>query len=290
MSGSGDTYILRLRSPGEHDHLVAFEIVALDAGGITILWRVLHTWPIERDRGRRRREEINLDNFPSNQLEALRALSAEELVERVHKVNDATKALAFSVPEEVSKAYFDRLGTVSDEPFRYGVTRLLKRYEFPGIWSPSGAGAYYSFSEKSHDYDDDPDIEFDQIWFSSGFSGGDKGYFVDLGVLSDEQLRRAVRGEDPGGSEEITARWKALRAVESNVDNRRAHLRPEDERRLQELEITDRARVWAGHSYLLRTARYGDKDHESIVTVLDYNNDNVVIGWELIALHRTNNR
>jgi hypothetical protein len=41
----GHTYIVRAVLPGEHDHLVAFQIVDQDEHGIFITWRILKTWP-----------------------------------------------------------------------------------------------------------------------------------------------------------------------------------------------------------------------------------------------------
>jgi hypothetical protein len=34
-------------SPGEHDHLVAFQTIAADEHGHTLAWRILKTWPQE---------------------------------------------------------------------------------------------------------------------------------------------------------------------------------------------------------------------------------------------------
>ena len=41
----GHTYIVRAVLPGEHDHLVAFQVVDQDEHGIFITWRILKTWP-----------------------------------------------------------------------------------------------------------------------------------------------------------------------------------------------------------------------------------------------------
>jgi hypothetical protein len=41
----GHSYIVRAIFPGEHDHLVAFQVVDQDEHGIFITWRILKTWP-----------------------------------------------------------------------------------------------------------------------------------------------------------------------------------------------------------------------------------------------------
>jgi RNA polymerase sigma-70 factor (ECF subfamily) len=42
---TGHSYIARTVLPGEHDHLVAFQVVDQDEHGIFITWRILKTWP-----------------------------------------------------------------------------------------------------------------------------------------------------------------------------------------------------------------------------------------------------
>jgi hypothetical protein len=64
----------------------------------------------------------------------------------------------------------------------FGVFRILPRETYGNNWSSiRGGGAYYSFSKKSHNYDEAPQIELQLNSFSVGFSGADYGFISDLG-------------------------------------------------------------------------------------------------------------
>jgi hypothetical protein len=46
----GHGYVVRAIVVGHHDHLVAFEVVARDAYGVIIDWKVLRSWPVVQAR------------------------------------------------------------------------------------------------------------------------------------------------------------------------------------------------------------------------------------------------
>jgi hypothetical protein len=64
----------------------------------------------------------------------------------------------------------------------FGVFRILPKETYGTNWSSiRGGGSYYSFTKKSHSYDETPQIELQQNGLSVGFSGADYGFISDLG-------------------------------------------------------------------------------------------------------------
>jgi hypothetical protein len=74
-----------------------------------------------------------------------------------------------------------------------GVFRILPRETYGNNWSAiRGGGAYYSFSKKSHSYDETPQIELQQNNLSVGFAGADYGFISDLGETKLESADREM--------------------------------------------------------------------------------------------------
>lgn len=68
------------------------------------------------------------------------------------------------------------------------INRILNRGVFDGVTLERGGGAYFSFTSFTNDYNQDPDLELQQWYFTSGFAGGDWGHVVRLEAGSLEEV------------------------------------------------------------------------------------------------------
>lgn len=283
--GHGELFLLRFFSADEHEHLVAFEVLDLDEYGCTILWRILKTWEVPEPSPAPKAPAKAILAAPESFVKELASMNLDRLFQQLEDVGESAARHLFSVPENLVADYDAKLGESAELIGRRGVVRILNRGAYPVLALVRGHGAYYSFAAGSHDYNQDPDIELQHGRFSSGFAGGDEGYFVDLGVLGARPLRRAAQRQDPAASPEITERWNWLTQLTPVQKGSRWSLQPIDQRRALGLQVKDSAAVHVGHSYLLRTASYSDKDHESVFTVLTASEDSCIIAWHLVHQH-----
>ena len=69
-----------------------------------------------------------------------------------------------------------------------GLIRLLPRETFDNKLSIRGGGAYYSFTQLTHEYVNGSDIELQQGQFSVGFAGANFGFLTGLGKTAVEDI------------------------------------------------------------------------------------------------------
>jgi hypothetical protein len=162
----GDSYLLRSILSREHDLLAAFTVVDVTPGSLILVGRVLRTWPI---RGERDATSPRVDWSTADAPPWLLAMDDESLYALQRRLQETLGARLLAVPASP--------GTATDS----GVVRLLQRGRYAGLTRVRGDGAYFSFVTRSHSYDDEPDLEWQQDNFCSGFYGGNTGAFVDLG-------------------------------------------------------------------------------------------------------------
>jgi hypothetical protein len=95
-------------------------------------------------------------------------LSVDERVGLIRRLKRDLSRTLLTVPESAWAGWDDlRSGTQG------GLTRLVERGLFEeGLLIPRGSGCYWSFTKRSHSYNEHPQIELQQWRFSSGFYGG----------------------------------------------------------------------------------------------------------------------
>lgn len=280
----GETFLVRMQSVEEHDHLVAFRLVARDEYGCTIAWRRLHEWPVEND-SPSTGGVVWSDGVAES--EHVAELDAEAILARLVKVRREAQEQLLAVPEAIAARYRERAGAQADGGVRSGIVRLLHRGRFEAAIEASEGGAYYSFANETHEYQSDPDLGLTGDSIRSGFAGGDRGFLLDLGELGDLELRSAVLGIAPGSiSDDDEARWDFLWGIEpvlvGHFENR--ELTEDDEEELERLGLENSVPIEVGHTYLLRTALHSGHDDISVFTVLDRDDDGVVIAWHLLEM------
>jgi hypothetical protein len=136
-----------------------------------------------------------------------------------------------------------------------GVARVLHRGLYEKDTLVRGGGAYFSFTSRSNDYNQGPDISLEQGKFSSGFYGGCFGYVVEL---PSADLRKVGADAVP--------EWMRERAAVMFEHRRRAE-RPE-------------ARV--GAVYAVRSVREDEADTLAVFQVLDLDEDGATFAWRIL--------
>lgn len=278
-SGTGETFLLRMYSPGEHDHVVAFRVLALDERGCTLAWRILHRWPMERDRGQGPPDpHADVRPAPESVAAELASTSEAELFALLEQVRERAKPLLFEVPERLREQYESAVGGRTSFAQRGGLTRILRRGACQALVDLRGGGAYYSFEEEDHERGNHSDLYLSHD--SLRVTGG--GWFVDLGALHFDQLRIAMSGSCPAVGDRTRSAWDFLFTTRPLNADGRPRLSEADEKRRRELGIEDQVRVHVGHTYLLRTALREDRDQIVVFTVLQEDDYGLTFAWKLL--------
>lgn len=244
LATAGHTYLLRAILSDEHDVLVTFTVTDQDAESVLLVYRVLKTFPMKRTStlyppvGPRLSE--TQDWIAELDLPALRKLKAETESVVEHRL--------FGIPDDLRLEHTTTLALEDS-----GIARILERSHKAITWI-RGHGAYYSFTRRSHSYDDAPDLELNQGNFSSGFSGGNTGALLDLGPVALTGVTRTRRpawlDEDQVGTWGLLTTTVASR-TEADVDAWIGDIR--------DLKIHGVPAV-VGHTYLLRSVMPDDHD------------------------------
>ena len=134
-------------------------------------------------------------------------------------------------------------------------------------------GAYYSFTTKSHDYDDTPQIGLEQNNLSVGFAGADYGFIADLGEtplfeISEETAEASflVNYKPPTNEPDV------------RIEQRRAH-----NYEANNLNYKRDVPAVVGHSYVLRAISFSEADVLVAFKVHRKDTDgSLIIFWKLI--------
>ncbi len=111
-----------------------------------------------------------------------------EIEDLRQQIKEREKIL-LAVSDEDSATYKNFL-----EQENTGITRLLPLEGYDGRLTIRGGGAYYSFTQKTHQYNFGSDILLEANTFTVGFAGRDFKAFKDLGKVSIENLSLESEG------------------------------------------------------------------------------------------------
>lgn len=270
---AGHTYAIRAVSPDEFDVLVVVEVAEVGEDGCTLAFRVLEDRPVPDAKPVRTPRSLPEHHAPPPP--EWRQRSVGDLRAELERVRARGEELLFGdVPPEVRERFAWLAGREDA-----GLTRLVERNS-PWVDLPSerGGGTYWSFAERSHDYDDHPDLGLEAGRFDVGFAGADTGVVVDLGELPLESALQSF--EVPDGRESLEF---ALSVV---VD----HALPRDEviaslRTLQArvAAMSDvRPDAALGHSYLVRSIAFEDHDLLAVFEVVGLDERGALIAWQVV--------
>lgn len=163
-----------------------------------------------------------------------------------------------------------------------GLARLIDRraagFELDLPWM-DGGGAYFSFTERVHDYQCRPQIELQDGMLSAGFYGGSDGAVLELPEGTFRELASSPTGTPRGlGGARLEA-WKRLLGPRSELDvtpGFRLH------GALRELGLSDRAGAATGKSYLVRTWSSNEFDVAVAVEVIAQGADDCTLAWKVL--------
>jgi hypothetical protein len=154
------------------------------------------------------------------------------------------------------------------------VFRILPRGKYAEHLFNRGGGAFYSFTKRSHSYNQTPQITLEQNQFGVGFAGADYGFISDLGEIPLSEINRESSG----------VRYLA----EYQPPTEDAKARAENSKIRNGLEVEGqiyKRRVPAiiGHSYVLRAISFDEADVLVAFKVHRQDADgSLIIFWKLI--------
>lgn len=281
----GTSYLLRSFKPHETDHVVAFRVETLDDHGCTLTWRVLETRAIPGEwRGSYApSRHPALDEVVPAWLTAMDLAGLEDYIASLRTI--AGERL-FEVPAALQERYLAILGpdNASFAPST-GFARILQRGEWDALAPETDFGAYYSFVRRSNSWDDEPEIglEQDRLW--SGLSGRNIGLIIDLGIVPFAELSAVMGGAAPAHIGEATREALAflhlVQLAPRDPETGRT-VSPEDQERIEALELDRGVAALVGHTYALRSAVSGSHDHLVVFTLIGEDESGFSLAWRIV--------
>lgn len=154
------------------------------------------------------------------------------------------------------------------------VFRILPREKYDvGLVSTRGGGAYYSFSNKSHSYNDIPQIELQRGNLSVGFAGADYGFLTDLGEIPLSEINKESKGVS------------FLLAHQPPNQLAKARIEQEKGRGFENDGVIykDALPAAVGHSYVLRAVSFNKADVLVAFKIHREDDDgSLIIFWKLL--------
>ena len=156
-----------------------------------------------------------------------------------------------------------------------GVFRLLPREVYDkGLFDVRGGGAFYSFTNKSHSYDEIPQISLEQNYLKVAFYGANYGFIADLGEAALADVSRENKYADflisykPKNLEpEAREEYKKIgKGFETNG-----------------LKFNKSLAAEIGHTYILRAISYDEADTLVAFKIKHKDADgSLIIFWKLL--------
>lgn len=133
-----------------------------------------------------------------------------------------------------------------------------------------GGGAYYSFTKRTHNYNDIPEIQLQQNSLLVGFNGANYGFIADLGQSSPNLAIQTAEYK-------FLADYKPPKFIkEIRFEQKKAHTYNTDG-----LNFTDRVSTTIGNTYLLRAITFGDSDTLVLFKIYRQDTDGgLIIFWK----------
>jgi RNA polymerase sigma-70 factor (ECF subfamily) len=271
----GHVCFVRSIAPGEHDLLAAFEVLAKDENSTTIAWKVLERFEIPV-RTNPVVERETLMPVPSAEMTAL---STEALEARYEMLARVAEERILAVPATLDPA-LERYRSQPDG----GLARIAERGMWSAVLRVDGAGAYWSFTERSHDYHgglrDGAQLQLEQGRFSSGSPGRDVGYVVGLGPIPLDAISvRGVFGLDPALQKEVDSVLGLELAHSKDSSLGATTSEPERTFPFQKHRV---AAAKLGDSYLVRSVLPGCPEVLVAFQVVDRDEAALTIAWKIL--------
>jgi RNA polymerase sigma-70 factor (ECF subfamily) len=286
----GRAFLLRTVSAGEHDVLVACQVITTTGDSCTLAYRILESTPVDSQ------EPVRVPRVqPGDVAPAASALSAStegELRAALARVRAQARTLVFETFSPDVEKRFGTWRARSDG----GLVRLVPYFsEWSELTTGGIGGAHYAFLPRSHDAQMG-DVSFQDAGrpqLGDGLYGGDFGLYVDLGTvdLDVASLELVASAGDAGALVATTSfshptdlpavepgRLNAVRAARERVRTELDAFR----KRGRELGIGSDALAIVGRTFALRSVRPGSHDVLAAVHVAALDELGVVIAWRIL--------
>ena len=155
----------------------------------------------------------------------------------------------------------------------YGVFRIMPREKYDRKLTIQGGGSYYSFTNKSHDYQKIAQIGLEQNNLKVGFAGADYGFIADFGEIAladvtadSAEVNFLVNYKPPTNEPEVRIEQRRAANYEAGGVLYKSHLP-----------------AVARHSYVLRAISFGDDD--VLVALKIHRKDadgSLIVFWKLL--------
>jgi hypothetical protein len=201
-------------------------------------------------------------------LSSINAQTREQSIEQLTSLKEQSRQLEQSILS-ADKPDIDLAKAQNTNVFR-----ILPRETYGNSGSAvRGGGAYYSFTRKSHSYDEIPQIGLEQNNLTVGFSGANYGYISDLGEVSLnnvtnelEPVKYLINYKPPTIESLARTEQKNSNGVQYN-----------------ELKFQRTLAATAGHTYVLRAITYERADVLVAFTINRKDSDgSLIIFWKPI--------
>jgi RNA polymerase sigma-70 factor (ECF subfamily) len=269
----GHSYLVRSVSEDGGDVLVALEAVEVGQRECTLAWRILESraWTAPFQTWQRFESSSDAVEHPS---EFVQRLDEDLLGELSALQMRGEELLLRDIPPEVSRRYA-HLADRTDAGLARLVDRTAPWTELPQLRE---GGAYWSFVQRSHDYNRDPDLGLEGGIFSSGFVVLRFGMVVDLGECPMPSTLESLQGLPYSRAVEL--------ALTATIDRQRSE--DEVEARVDELKSLRNELVrWhtvkahVGHSYVVRSM-LPEHDVLAVFEVVELDERGALIAWRIL--------
>jgi len=199
-------------------------------------------------------------------------LSREQKLQKIQELNGQIKILEKDILLPDAKD----LEKAREENF--SVVRILPREKYDHKLTVQGGGSYYSFTNKSHNYQDTAQIGLEQSNLKVGFAGADYGLIADLGETSLADISKETLEVS------FLSNYKPpTNEPEIRLEQRKAH-----EYKTDAVIYKRSLPVVVGHVYVLRAISFDEAD--VLVTLKIYRKDtdgSLIIFWMFIEQFET---
>jgi hypothetical protein len=199
-------------------------------------------------------------------------LSREQKIQKIQDLNGQIKILEKDVllpdVKDLEKAQKEN----------FSVIRILPREKYDHKLTIQGGGSYYSFTNKSHNYQNTAQIGLEQNNLKVGFAGADYGFIADLGETSLADISKETVEVN------FLSNYKPpTNEPEIRIEQRRAH-----DYKIDGLAYKDRLPGIVGHAYILRAISFDRAD--VLVAFKIHRKDadgSLIIFWKFIEQFET---
>lgn len=214
-------------------------------------------------------------------LRDLRLGEVQELIHLAGAIRQEVQARLLTPPEHLKSVYAEFLRRPNS-----GTARILPRGKYVHVVDKREGGAYWSFVTRDNDYDREPDLELQQGKFSSGFSGNDDGWILDLGETDLEQVGASVQAAPPGLEDRQREQWAFLwsdSAFLGAASPSAASIAYEAlKKSARELGFVDGVPAVLGHTYVLRSVRTGEHDILVVFKAVQADDTGMSLVWQIL--------